>query len=204
MHRYANSDLGEFRDSLFSFKTKKPSTPALALGTLFHSLVLEGVSPTNSTPAVNRQLRAMGEAVLRNNFARTVLADGLVEQIKIWTDDRTGLPCKALNDLWVAGHGLIADLKTTSARSYGEFLRNCEEYCYDRQAAFYLDGNPDADRFVILGVQKQAPYGTFYFEATACRGYMEGGRRKYRSLLRGVLENKFIPSSWQISPELSA
>lgn len=141
----------------------------------------------------------MRESILQNKFARHVLGMGEVEQVQIWVDDQTGLPCKALKDIWVAEEELIVDLKTTSARTYGEFLKTCEQYTYDRQAAFYLDGNPFAKRFVILGVQKRAPFEIFYFEATACRGCIEGGRKKYQGLLRGILKTGFTPSSWGIS-----
>jgi hypothetical protein len=64
---------------------------------------------------------------------------------------------------------LIVDLKTTSARSYGEFLKSCEDYGYDGSCfAIWMDAG--SRRFVILGVQKQAPYEVFYFEASAARG----------------------------------
>ena len=200
MPRYANSDLGEFRDTLFSFRIKKPSGPALTFGTMFHALTLECITPDNITTPVAKQLRSMREAVLQNKFARKVLGKGEVEQVQVWVDEQTGLPCKALRDITVADEELIVDLKTTSATTYGEFLKSCELYAYDRQAAFYLDGHPFAKRFVILGVQKQAPFDIFHFEATACRGCIEGGRKKYQGLLHGILRNGFVPSSWDTTP----
>ena len=138
----------------------------------------------------------MRESTLRNRFARGVLEVASVEQVQLWEDKQTGLPCKAQTDIWVSENELIVDIKTTSARSYGEFLQSCEDYAYDRQAAFYLDGTPQAKRFVILGVQKKAPFDVFYFEASACRGCIEGGRKKYQGLLRGIQKSGFIPSSW--------
>lgn len=102
--------------------------------------------------------------------------------------------------MWVPESRLLVDIKTTSATTYGEFLQNCDQYSYDRQAAYYLDGTPDASRFVFLGVQKKAPYTVFYFEASACRGCVEGGRKKYRRLLRDIQHTGFTPSSWQRQP----
>jgi hypothetical protein len=200
MPRFANSDLSEFRQLLFSNKAPKPAGAALIFGTLFHGLLLESRLPDDLSPAMCKQLGAMRESVLRNKFALNVLQSAEVEQVRIWDDKETGLPCKAQTDIWEAENELIVDLKTTCARSYGEFLKSCEEYGYDRQAAFYLDGTPGARRFVILGVQKQAPYEVFYFEASAARGCIEGGRKKYRGLLKGVERTGFVPSSWGVKP----
>lgn len=162
MNRYANSDLGEFRNLLFGLPTK-PAGTAQQLGTLFHALLLEASNPTNLTAAQQKHLYSMRDSVLRNKFARSVLESCIVEQVQLWEDKQTGLPCKAQTDIWVAENQLLVDIKTTSARSYGEFLHHCEQYAYDRQAAFYLDGTPDANRFVILGVQKKPPYSVFIF-----------------------------------------
>lgn len=202
MPRYANSDLGEFRNRLFNNKTVKPSGEALVFGTLYHSFLLQAQVPSDITPKMNNQLKAMREAALQNKFVRVVLEAAQVEQVQVWVDNQTGLPCKAQTDIWLAEDELIVDIKTTSCRSYGEFLQSCEDYAYDRQAAYYLDGTPNAKRFVIIGVTKQAPFGVFYFEASACRGCVEGGRKKYQSLLRGIQREGFIPSSWQLNSSL--
>lgn len=198
MPRYANSDLSEFRNLMFSNKAPRPSGAAQVFGTLFHALLLEGKQPADVTPKIEKQLTAMHEATMSNRFAASVLPVARVEQVQVWSDPATGLLCKAQLDGLVEENELIVDVKTTSARSYGEFLTSCELYQYDRQAAFYLDGTPKAKRFVILGVQKQAPYEVFYFEASACRGCIEGGRKKYQGLLKGIQRTSFVPSSWGI------
>ena len=200
MNRFANSDLSEYRNLLFGLPTKK-NGPAQQFGTSFHALLLEHILPINITPTQLKHMQLMRESVLRNRFARTVLETALVEQVQTWIDPITGLPCKALTDIWETDTQLIVDVKTTSAQSYSEFLRHCEQYDYDRQTAYYLDGTPQAKRFVILGVQKKAPYEVFYFEGSACRGFVEGGRKKYRRLLGGIQRDGFTPSSWR--PELT-
>ena len=199
LNRYANSDLSEFRNLIFGH-TARPSGAALQFGQLFHAWVLEGITPTDVTPARFRQLQQMREAVLHNAFARTVLETALTEHVHLWDDAQTGLLCKSQTDIWVPESRLLVDLKTTSAQTYGEFLQHCEQYSYDRQAAYYLDGAPDATRFVLLGVQKKAPFTVFYFEASACRGCVEGGRKKYQRLLGDIQRNGFTPSSWQLEP----
>lgn len=200
MPRYANSDLSEFRALLFFNQLAKPAPMARQLGTIFHGLLLLNESlPATVSPKMHKQLNAMQKAVWQNKFARQVLEVGQMEQIQLWQDQQTGLPCKAQTDIWVAENELIVDIKTTSARSYTEFLASCEAYGYDRQAAFYLDGKDGAKRFVILGVQKQAPYSVFYFEPSADRPCLEGGRKKYRGLLRGIQRTGFVPSAWGIN-----
>ena len=116
MCRYANSDLTEFRQLLFSNKAPKPAGAARVFGTLFHSLLLESRLPDNLSSAMSKQLGAMRESVLRNKFALNVLQSAEVEQVRIWDDKETGLPCKAQTDIWMAENELIVDLKTTSAR----------------------------------------------------------------------------------------
>lgn len=195
--RYANSDLTEYRNQLFSTKPAKSFPAAQVFGTLFHALLLEGREPQAIPQATRKPLYAMRDSVRQNPFASKVLEAGQVEQAWLWDDPQTGLPCKCQTDIWVAATELIVDVKTTSARTYGEFLAACDEYAYDRQAAFYLDGVPQASRFVLLGIQKKAPYEVFYFEASARRDCIEGGRKKYQSLLKGIQRSGFIPSSWK-------
>ncbi|GAA4465244.1 hypothetical protein GCM10023189_45590 [Nibrella saemangeumensis] len=195
--RYANSDLTEYRNQLFSTKPEKSFQAAQVFGTLFHSLLLEGSEPQAIPQATRKHLYAMRDSVRQNRFASKVLEAGQVEQVWHWDDPQTDLPCKCQTDIWVAATELIVDVKTTSAKSYGEFLDACNEFAYDRQAAFYLDGLPEASRFVLLGVQKKAPYEVFYFEASATRGCIEGGRKKYQSLLKGIQRSGFVPSSWK-------
>lgn len=199
LNRYANSDLSEFRNLIFDH-TVKPSGKAQQFGQLFHAWLLEDAAPTDVTPTQFNQLRQMREAVLRNKFTCSVLESALTEHVQLWDDAQTGLPCKAQTDVWVPESRLLVDLKTTRATTYREFLQSCEQYSYDRQAAYYLDGTPDATRFVFLGVQKKAPFAVFYFEASACRGCVEGGRKKYQRLLGDIQRNGFTPSSWQTEP----
>ncbi|KAA9341199.1 PD-(D/E)XK nuclease-like domain-containing protein [Larkinella humicola] len=196
--RYANSDLTEFRNLFFGYPVR-PRGPAQAFGTAFHELILEQELTIELTTALQKQADQMRNALQKDSFARLVLQEARKEVIEVWDDDQTGLPCKSRLDLWLPSEEMIVDVKTTSARSYREFLASCLAYDYDRQGAFYLDSKPPASRFVLLGVQKQAPFSIFYFEATACKGCIEGGRKKYHALLREVRKCNFQPSSWALT-----
>lgn len=195
LRSYANSDLGEFRNLLFNIKPQ-PLGDALKFGTAFHGWVLENIEPQNLTSDQMKQASAMREAVLANKFGREALESATAEVVNIWKDSQTGLPCKGKMDLLYPDQSLIVDIKTTSCRTYASFLTKCEEYAYDRQSAFYLDGLAGAKRVVLLGVQKQEPFSVFYFEATSCPGFIKQGRKKYSRLLRGIQTMGFTPSSW--------
>ena len=104
-----------------------------------------------------------------------------VETPVTWTDEATGLPCKALLDLQFPG--LVFDLKTTSAFSREQFAEQLAAFDYDRQAAFYLDGS-GADAFGFVAVQKREPFDVFIVTHDRDSAFIEQGRRKYRFLMK--------------------
>jgi hypothetical protein len=194
---YSNSDLTEFERFLTAEPNKIP-VKAFAEGSAFHQLLLEPHCgrPIDEGIELDR-LRRMVGAVRATRFGRWALQWGRKEQPHLFRDAQTGLLCKCQTDITLR-HGLIVDVKTTRARTYRQFLECCGQYQYDRQAAFYLDGL-NAKRFVLLGVQKTAPFQVFYFEPTADRvgrTFIEQGRERYKRLLGLLLKSSFRPSSW--------
>ncbi len=194
---YANSDLTEFERFLTAQPNKLPLA-AFAEGSAFHQLVLEPRCGRPIPAEIDRErLLKMATAVRATRFGRWALQWGRKEQPHLFRHPATGLLCKCQTDLTLR-HGLIIDIKTTRARTYRQFLECCEAYQYDRQAAFYLDGLA-AKRFVLLGVQKTAPFQVFYFEPTADaigQDFIEQGRERYQRLLSMVARTSFRPSSW--------
>ncbi|GAA4001796.1 hypothetical protein GCM10022408_11360 [Hymenobacter fastidiosus] len=99
----------------------------------------------------------------------------------------TGAGVKLRPDLLVRSHAgrqlTLIDFKTTSSPDRAHFLTTIEKCDYDRQAALYLDVL-GATRFLIVGVQKRAPYEVWRVELTATPGLIEQGRKKYQRLLR--------------------
>lgn len=61
---------------------------------------------------------------------------------------------------------MLVDFKTTSCRDYAQFAATVEQYDYDRQVAFYLDVM-QADRFLVVGVQKRSPNGIWLIVAAS-------------------------------------
>lgn len=197
--RIANSDLSEFRAFLFG---EQPATPrhAFAFGTVLHGLILEPATFTDLPPDVNLPLaRRLADLARANPFLRWALRFSRKEVVYLWTDSLTGLPLKARLDL-IYRNRLIVDIKSTSCRSFADFLTSCDTYDYDRQAAYYLDA-VGARKFVFVAIQKVKPYSIWTVEHHADGTFIATGRKKYRRLLQewkryDELGQPFTPSSW--------
>jgi hypothetical protein len=113
-----------------------------------------------------------------------LLEQGTPETSVLFTEPLTDTLCKLRADLVVDQPGepfTIIDFKTTSARDADHFLWQCSAYDYDRQAAFYTDAL-QANRFLLVGVQKIEPFGVFTIEVS--QQMLAEGRQKYQRLLR--------------------
>ncbi|MBC7892036.1 MAG: PD-(D/E)XK nuclease-like domain-containing protein [Sphingobacteriaceae bacterium] len=188
IQRVSNSRLTQFRNWLFGIREPDRKL-AYSLGSALHERLLE---PHKATPlpksvspehvdALERRLREHPLFGWYSRFSEK-------ETIRLFTDPDTGLACKAKLDL-VYKNATVLDLKTTMARSQRDFVVRCREYDYDRQAAFYLDSlcrKPGCTppKFLFVGIQKVEPYGLYLFDATAEPGFVEFGRKKYKTLLK--------------------
>ncbi len=180
----ANSDLSRLRDVLNGRGPRSAANnAALSFGTAFHTALLEPDSYQPGQKGINDALvRWMVEAVRHDADLRALLEAGLAEPSCLFTDAATGLVCKLRADLVVPtpGRYTIVDFKSTMAADWDHFALQCAVFDYDRQAAFYLDALA-ADRFLLVGVQKQAPFHVFPVEVTPMM--IAEGRAKYRALL---------------------
>ncbi|WBO85238.1 PD-(D/E)XK nuclease-like domain-containing protein [Hymenobacter yonginensis] len=129
--------------------------------------------------------------VRRQRYCRDLLYRGTPELTHTAVHIETGIAVKVRPDLLVrsrAGRRLtLIDFKTTSCPDRARFLATIEQYDYDRQAAFYCDVL-QADRFLIIGVQKKAPHELWVVEVSADAALMEQGRKKYQRLLRAYAQ----------------
>ncbi len=184
----SNTDLSDLKASILG-QLRRPNPVALAFGSHFHTAVLE---PQHYQRTDERGIRwpdleTLARQLRRQRYCRDVLYRGQAEQSYTATHTATGVGVKLRPDLLVrsrAGRQLtLIDFKTTSAPDLAHFLATIEKYDYDRQAALYLDVL-DATRFLIIGVQKKAPYQVWRVELTAMPNLIEQGRKKYAALLR--------------------
>jgi exodeoxyribonuclease VIII len=168
-------------------------TPAMRLGTAVHAAVLEperfarqyaafgGDKRTNAGKAAFAELEARGAIVLKSeefdqvceiaravrqhDLAADLLANGVAEASAFWHDEATGVECRCRPDWW-RNDGIVVDLKTTNDASPEAFARSVVNYRYHVQAAHYLAGT-EADRFVFVVIEKEAPYAIAIYELDA-------------------------------------
>ncbi|MGI4835354.1 MAG: PD-(D/E)XK nuclease-like domain-containing protein [Janthinobacterium lividum] len=182
----ANSDLSRLRDALDGRLPRRDSgSGALSFGTAFHTALLEPDEYVAGQPGLNDTLIWwLVEGVKLNTELSRLLAGGLTERSAVFTEPITNTLSKLRADLVVDLPGepyTVVDFKTTLARDADHFRWQCAAYDYDRQAAFYTDAL-QADRFLLVGVQKVEPFGVFPLEVPA--DMLAEGRRKYMHLLR--------------------
>lgn len=110
-------------------------------------------------------VQAMADKVLTHPAARALLErDGVAEASAFWTDDETGVPCRARFD-WLTendGRTLGVDYKTTTDASPRGFASSVAKFGYFQQDPFYLDAlaalGHDDPGFVFIAQEKEAPY----------------------------------------------
>jgi hypothetical protein len=123
--------------------------------------------------------RALGirDAVRAHPLASVYLRRGEPEKTLTWTDDATGLACKARLD-WLAGDlPCVVDLKTARTIEASAFGRSAARLGYHNQLAFYSAGAVANElliepRALIIAVEQEPPHEVAIFRldgnALAC------------------------------------
>ena len=121
--------------------------------------------------------------------------DGLNEHVLQWTDEATGVKCKARPDrvLLANGNGLTSaciDLKTTADASPKQFSKTLSGLGYWRSAVHYLSGlrhcGIPADAYYFLCVETSPPYEVAVYEMD--RDALERAETRYRIELQEFSE----------------
>ena len=76
---------------------------------------------------------------------------------------------------------MLADLKTTTAKTTKEFIAMIKAFSYDRQAAVYMDME-DCDQFMLIGISKSPPYQVFKVAIRRGDDLYLSGKAKYEEL----------------------
>ena len=126
------------------------------------------------------------------------------EHALTWTDENTGVPCKARLDLvaWSQSEVIVVDVKTCRDARPTEFAKQIANLDYHLQAAFYLDAAVSAHdpkkfgslipqitakevelvtEFFFIAVENIHPYAVNVFRLHA--GALEQGRREISKLM---------------------
>lgn len=68
----------------------------------------------------------MHQTVVSNLYCRNLLDSAATESVILWREPVSGINCKCKLD--IRQEALVADIKTTSARSLKAFLNCCHHY----------------------------------------------------------------------------
>ena len=200
---FSKSDLDLIARSPAHWKYgQREETPAMRLGAAVHTAVLEpdqwearyarvtGRRKVDLDTDANRTVLSTAEwetcqqlrdAVWHHPTCRDLFREGQAEGSAWWLDPDTGLLCKCRPD-WNRP-GLLLDLKTATDASPAGFARAVERYRYHVQAAYALDGWPQAgggavERFLFIVVEKTPPYAIGLYELSAT--LLDAARVLYR------------------------
>lgn len=171
-------------------------TGAVRRGNAWETFQKENAGKDIVTMAELETAVAQRDALLKNPLVRGALSESMREASAFWTDDETGVACKARFDVVCPRDGgtvggIAYEIKTTHDISTESFTRDAFKYGYYRQAAWYLYGlNAATGRnypdFGFIVVEKSAPYGVRVFRLSneaIDRGYEENmaNLRLYKS-----------------------
>jgi hypothetical protein len=133
------------------------------------------------------KLEAIAHAAKHNKLASNIFGKGLAELSVYWTDEETGVLCKARADLLHTG--VIFDLKTCYSAQPKEFQKAIASYQYHLSAAFYLDGFQtvtEVKHFSWIALEKEAPYCFGFYAAD--QELLNAGRAEYQRALARYAE----------------
>jgi exodeoxyribonuclease VIII len=135
-------------------------------------------------PSESADVLGMRQSIERNALAARLFATATEREMTlVWTDNDTGLRCKARADLY--GNGLLIDLKTTSDARTDKFCRWAFDFGYPLQFAWYWRGliacGLACESIAILAVENTAPWNVVVFEPSI--DWFVHGEKQLRSIL---------------------
>ena len=131
-------------------------------------------------------------ATASHEILQELLEGAEVEASYYWRDPGSNLLLKARPDLVNKKKRILLDFKTTIDGSFAQFQRAIANYQYHVQGAFYLDGvnsvlEGDFDKFILIAVEKQAPYEIALYSLDAAS--IEVGRETYKRAIKKLKSN---------------
>ncbi|MBM7788883.1 PD-(D/E)XK nuclease-like domain-containing protein [Tenggerimyces flavus] len=221
--------------AIFKYEREHPPPPKkeFDFGHAAHTLAL-GAGPdivplpydnrrTNAYKAAVEEARAAGKVpllqheydtvqemvwALRTHPDAALLLDpdsGAPEQSLFWTDDETGVACRARLD-WLpkpkpSGLVIAWDYKTTQSAAPDKIAKAIDEYGYFQQAPFYLDGMRALDLagddavFLFVFQEREPPYLVTVVQLPLITMEIGAARnRQARELFRRCVETDHWPA----------
>jgi exodeoxyribonuclease VIII len=145
---------------------------------------------------------AAAKAVKENDLVKPYFETGMSQLSLVWTDEETGLLCKARPDLKPEGP-IMCDLKSTGDVSYYVVQKLIHSLKYHWQAAFYMDGweantGEEIETWKWFFVEREAPYPVEVYSMESDTDSIELARSEIRTALRKYLKCK-ESGQWPIS-----
>lgn len=145
------------------------------------------------TAGAMEKIRRMSESIRKHPLAGKMLTGGESELTIRWTDEETGLPCKARADFYSKGRALLADIKTSMDASQEAISRDVFRYKWHWQHALYRAGfaaiGKEVKHFIFVVVEKEPPYAVATY--TLDEKAISVGYRETRTLMRLLRDCKF-------------
>lgn len=118
-----------------------------------------------------KTIENMVAAVRRHPLASRAISDGQSELTLRWTDEDSGLPCKARADYYVEHLGAVFDVKSTLDARPRAFARDVVNYRYHVQDALYraafAANRVEVRHFAFVCVEKDPPHAIAIYELDA-------------------------------------
>lgn len=187
-------------------EAKKPSPDTVAAIEWWDAFAANANGKEILTPFEYSEAEAIAEKCFANELMGKILrAKGEVEAVLVWTDEETGLPCKARMDKVL--NGFIFDLKSASDASLDGFRRAAVNQGYHIQVAHYLAGYAAvfSDRqepmFLFGAVETIEPFLTHCFRSAP--DFIAHGQSERRRLMRNIAEAKATGRFPGLCPDVS-
>lgn len=143
------------------------------------------------------KIQRMVDAVMNNGFSADLITN-LIEREKevTWSDSETDLPMRGIVDGISSAY--IIDIKTCADADPNKFQRDAVNLSYHRQAAIYVDSQPNPLDYYLIAIEKDEPHGVSVHELSP--ELIEVGRSNYRFLLneyRNWVEDGCAPYGYE-------
>ena len=197
-------------------------TPAMAIGTCVHDMVLEDGQGVMRGPADRRGnawkdafadaeaggkllltagdydlARRVADSVLFHPVGQIMAGNDTVNEASFFANDpETGLELKCRPDSYHMERGIVYDIKTCQSSLPRDVARDTNTYSYALQAAFYLKvlrlAGYEAKRFSFVFVEKTAPYAVNVSELSD--DFLQYAEREVDATLMKIAEASLVNS----------
>ncbi len=132
------------------------------------------------------------EAISNKRIMELMDIKGYVEQSIYFEDQEFKVKAKIRPDKNCIDNDTLIDVKTTNNASPDDFARQCMNFNYDLQLAFYADTLSELSKskytnIFIIAIENQYPYACQVYNCVEL-GFIDIGRKKYKKAMAEYVE----------------